>query len=41
MDWSLEHGIMNIWCEFQEDLLETLDDKHGLVSKSWSNEYFV
>ena len=19
MDWSLEHGLMNIWCEFEED----------------------
>ena len=24
MDWSLDLGPMNIWCEFEENLLKTL-----------------
>ena len=24
MDWSLDRGPMNIWCEFEEDWLQNL-----------------
>ena len=24
MNWGLEHGPINIWCEFEEDWLKTL-----------------
>ena len=35
MDWSLDLGQMNIWCEFEEDQFKTL------LCKVYTNENLV